>query len=433
MTVSESPVEVTCPAGTIIGVADEDVARFHSIAYSRIPAPFSDAEPAPQGMLIDATVERPDDIALSITTPLGAKDVDDLPVIVHVHGGRFEMGDHTDPAAPGDALARQGVILVKVGYRLMLEGLAQFHDDPPAHFRAVNDVATALTWVQRNIEAFGGDPTNVTLSGQSAGAAVVLWLMRKDHYKGEFRRALALSPAFPRLSYNQRKSVIRAGAGIPLTRKALNDAAATRSGQKKIRRGYSAVRRRYFTDMALGPAPLDPAEMAEVDLVISSLSEEMYEAAAKRDRANMARFDMILPGFIMGLKPDHYVRFFKVLKARNPKHILGEFFSANLIRRWVDMISLNAPGRVWQAELVGDGVVKPYHCADLAPLFAGEGYAQGEGLNAWLVTYARTGEPGWEPYSDHHNALRVDLSGKNPELVREPLAYLREAFSLKWD
>lgn len=423
-----SPVEVTCPAGTILGTADGRVARFHSIEYSRIPAPFSDAEPAPQGMLIDATVPRPERTALSIVAPVGAADADDLPVVVHIHGGRFEMGDHEDPASPGEALVENGVILVRIGYRLKLAGLIPFHDDKLRHFRAADDVSLGLEWVQKNIEAFGGDPTNVTLTGQSAGANLVLWLMRKDHYRGAFRRALAMSPAFPRLTYQQRKGAIRAGAGIPLTRDALNKASA-----KQLKRGYSSLRRRYFTDMALGPAPLEPEEMAEVDLVISSLAEEMYTSATVQDAVKMSRLTMALPGFIMGLKREHYTSFFRVLKERNAAHINGEFFSANLIRRWVDEVCERAPGTVWQVELTSDSKTPARHSADLAPVFGAPPYEAGEGLNGWLIRYATTGEVGWEPYGEDRQVLRVDLSGENAEMVTDPLGYLRGVFNDQWE
>ena len=421
------PVEVTCPAGTVVGTAVGSTAYFHSIEYSQIKAPFDDAEPAEQGLLIDATSPRPDAIALSIIAPTGAKDSDDLPVLVHIHGGRFEMGDHTDEASPGEALAENGIILVRIGYRLKLPGLARFHDDEPNHVRAVDDVALGLEWVQRNIEFFGGDPTNVTLSGQSAGAAIVLWLMRKDHYRGAFRRALAMSPAFPRLGYHQRKGIIRAGAGIPLTRTSLNNAEP-----KTIERAYRTVRTRYFTDVALGPGPLEPEEMADVDLVITSLTEEMHASGAKQDKLKMARFTMILPGFIMGLKPSQYVPFFKRLKALDPRRISGEFLSANLIRRWVDDVAEGAPGTVWQAELISDAIAPAEHCADLAPIFGAAPYRGGEGLNGCLIRYITTGDPGWEPYGTERKVLRVDLSGNRAQIVTDPLGYLRGVFSKKY-
>ncbi|WP_297851605.1 carboxylesterase family protein [uncultured Corynebacterium sp.] len=322
-----SPVEVTCPAGTVIGTADGGISYFHAIEYAHFPAPFNDAEPAPKGLLIDATEPNPDKVALSIVAP---KNATDAPVIVHIHGGRFEEGSHEDPASPGEALAEQGVILVRIGYRKKLEGLVPFFDDQPNHFRAVDDVNLGLEWVQRNIESFGGDPTNVTLSGQSAGAAVVLWLMRKDHYRGAFRRAIAMAPAFPNKNFQKRKSALR----IPTTRTWLNKAKPT-----TLERAYKRLRRRYPTDMALGPNPLDPTEMAEIPLVISCHEKEFQHP------------------------------------------IIGPRLTNKIILRWVNDVVERAPGEVHKVTFTGES----QHCDELFPLFCGP-------LTEWLVHYATTGE-----------------------------------------
>lgn len=324
-----SPVEVTCPAGTVVGRTDNGICYFHSIEYAYFPAPFDDAEMAPKGMLIDATVPDPTTTALTIIAPKSAKD---LPVVVHIHGGRFEMGNHEDEASPGEELARRGIILVRIGYRKKLQGLVPFPDDQPNHFRAVDDVALGLEWVQHNIESFGGDPTNVTLTGQSTGAAIVLWLMRRDHYRGAFRRALAMSPAFPSGSFQQRKSALR----IPTTRRWLNKASP-----KTLERAYARLRRRYPTDMALGPHSLDPTEMAEIDLVISSHEKEFQQP------------------------------------------LIGKRLTKKLILRWVDDVIDRAPGNVWHIRFTGDSK----HSDELLPLFDGP-------LTSWLVNYATTGEPG---------------------------------------
>lgn len=327
-----STVEVTCPAGTVIGKEAGGISYFHSIEYAHFPAPFDDAEMAPKGLLVDATSPNRSIVALSIIAPHKGKD---CPVVVHVHGGRFEHGDHEDEASPGEELARNGVILVRIGYRKKLQGLVPFPDDQPNHFRAVDDVALGLEWVQQNIESFGGDPTNVTLTGQSAGAAIVLWLMRRDHYRGAFRRALAMSPAFPSKSFRERKSALR----IPTTRTWLNKAKP-----KSLERAYSRLRRRYPTDMALGPQPLDPTEMGKIDLVISSHEKEFQHP------------------------------------------FIGNRLTNKLILRWVNDVIDRAPGNVWRITFTGDS----RHSDELFPLFNGP-------LTPWLVDFATTGKPNLSP------------------------------------
>lgn len=418
-----APAEVTCPAGTIIGVEDGGARHFHSIGYSRISAPFNDAVPAERGMLIDATVPRPDTVALSITTPTGATDADDLPVMVWIHGGRFEEGSHAEDNTGAGAFAAQGVIQVRIGYRLKLPGLVQFPGDDPAHFRAVHDCQLGLEWVQRNIEAFGGDPTNVTLVGQSAGANLVLWLARRDHYRGAFRRAVALSPAFPRRTFAHRKASLRAALGLPLTRAALNAATPAR-----LERGYRRFRSLHLTDLALGPGPLDPRELADVDLVVSSTRDEFYASARRTDRWAVAPYLARGMGQVMGLDPAHARDYLAACRDIDPEHVQGRLTSDSLVRRFVDRVAEGAPGRVWQAEFVSDSGAPALHCDDLPPLFAQAPYAAGAGLNGWMVRYCRGAEPGWPPYAPSRTVLRTDLFCARPELVTDPLSYLRGAF-----
>ncbi|KAA6223691.1 carboxylesterase/lipase family protein [Streptomyces albofaciens JCM 4342] len=114
-----------------------------------------------------------------------------LPVMVFVHGGGFVAGSTRSALYDGSAFARDGVVLVTLNYRL---GIAGFLDIPgaPAN-RGLLDAAAALRWVQENIAAFGGDPGNVTLFGQSAGATLVGGLLADPGAVGLFRRAIVQS------------------------------------------------------------------------------------------------------------------------------------------------------------------------------------------------------------------------------------------------
>ncbi|APY85903.1 carboxylesterase/lipase family protein [Streptomyces alfalfae] len=114
-----------------------------------------------------------------------------LPVMVFVHGGGFVAGSTRSALYDGSAFARDGVVLVTLNYRL---GIAGFLDIPgaPAN-RGLLDVVAALRWVRDNIAAFGGDPHNVTLFGQSAGATVVGGVLAAPEGAGLFRRAIVQS------------------------------------------------------------------------------------------------------------------------------------------------------------------------------------------------------------------------------------------------
>lgn len=123
------------------------------------------------------------------------------PVIVWFHGGAFVRGAGSAPAYAGDALVERGdVVLVTVNYRLGALGFLDFSQfsSPQRAFDSnlgLRDMVAALEWVQQNIAAFGGDPSNVTIAGQSAGATAVTTLMCVPSAAGLFHRAIAQSPA----------------------------------------------------------------------------------------------------------------------------------------------------------------------------------------------------------------------------------------------
>ena len=123
------------------------------------------------------------------------------PVMVFIHGGAYILGTTATPLYDGSLLARdQNLIVVTVQYRFGAFGYLDLRDysteDRPLGVNlGVRDHLAALQWVQRNIAAFGGDPDNVTLFGESAGASAVTTLLSTPSAAGLFVRAIAESPA----------------------------------------------------------------------------------------------------------------------------------------------------------------------------------------------------------------------------------------------
>ncbi|MDQ2698091.1 MAG: carboxylesterase family protein [Actinomycetota bacterium] len=113
------------------------------------------------------------------------------PVILFVHGGAFMAGSTRAPAYDGSAFARDGVVFVTLNYRLGIPGFLHLPDAPDN--RGVLDVVAALRWLQANAHSFGGDPDNVTLAGQSAGAIIVSSIVASPSAQGTFRRAISQS------------------------------------------------------------------------------------------------------------------------------------------------------------------------------------------------------------------------------------------------
>jgi para-nitrobenzyl esterase len=121
-----------------------------------------------------------------------------LPVFVWFHGGGFTVGAGSEPWYDGSRLARRGIVVVTVNYRLDVFGFLA-HPELERHgsgdFGLLDQIA-ALQWLQRNIGAFGGDPGRITIGGESAGAASVSILMASPLAKGLFRGVIAQSAAF---------------------------------------------------------------------------------------------------------------------------------------------------------------------------------------------------------------------------------------------
>lgn len=133
-----------------------------------------------------------DSLYLNIWKPAGTQK--DLPVLVYIHGGSLQTGQPWYGDYSGQGLAREGVIVVNFAYRLGVFGFYADEDllarDGTTGNYGLLDQIQALSWIRENIAAFGGDPDNVTLAGESAGSACVSALCTSPLAKGLFRRVI---------------------------------------------------------------------------------------------------------------------------------------------------------------------------------------------------------------------------------------------------
>ena len=140
-----------------------------------------------------------DCLYLNVWTPANAKAEDNLPVMLWIYGGGFIGGRTADPEMDGAALAKQGVILVTCAYRcgplgfFALSELARRVGAGGPRNLGLLDQIAALEWVHENISAFGGDPDNITLFGQSAGGMSTRMLLCAPPTKGLIRRVIVHS------------------------------------------------------------------------------------------------------------------------------------------------------------------------------------------------------------------------------------------------
>lgn len=153
---------------------------------------FGPACPQPSRRDRDAGVgpTAEDCLYLNVWAPADARDA---PVMVWIHGGAFQIGAGSQPFYDGTSFAENGVVLVTFNYRL---GRLGFFAHPAlaegGNFGLMDQVA-ALRWVRENATAFGGDPDNVTVFGESAGGASVLYLLTSPKTDGLFDKAIIQS------------------------------------------------------------------------------------------------------------------------------------------------------------------------------------------------------------------------------------------------
>ena len=151
----------------------------------------------PAGAMGPDQKQSEDCLFLNVWTFDGAKKA---PVMVWIHGGAFRLGSGSGFLYDGTDFAKDGVILVSINYRLGALGFfahpaltkAAAPDAPLGNYGIMDQIA-ALKWVKRNITAFGGDPDNVTIFGESAGGVSVLTLLTIDGAKGLFAKAIVES------------------------------------------------------------------------------------------------------------------------------------------------------------------------------------------------------------------------------------------------
>jgi para-nitrobenzyl esterase len=216
----EDDVKVSISTGALRGSTEDGVTSFKGIPYAapptgenrwRPPQPASAWEGERDATAFGAdcmqatfgpptaTAPSEDCLFANVWRPADAAPDAKLPVMVWIHGGAFVFGSGSQSTFSGDAFAKQDVILVTLNYRLGRFGFFAFpalsderRNEPKGNYAYMDQIA-GLEWVKKNIGAFGGDPRNVTIFGESAGGVSVHALLTTKSAKGLFDKAIVES------------------------------------------------------------------------------------------------------------------------------------------------------------------------------------------------------------------------------------------------
>jgi para-nitrobenzyl esterase len=463
--------EVSTRAGRVRGRSENGVAVFRGIPFAEPPVGqrrFQAPEPAarwdgvrpatefgppppqpPAGP--DAAPAPPPDSAggwLTVNVWTPNPGADRLPVMVWIYGGAYMFGSNREPGYDGTPFAQAGVVFVAVNYRVGTEGFAQLPGAPAN--RGLLDAVAALTWVQENIRSFGGDPGNVTVFGESAGAGVIASLLAMDRARGLFTRAIAQSVPgtfFARDLAEDIARAIAAEAGLPyeLAALAAADPARLVSAQSAIASRLADFPRWGAVSLTVTPfSPVIDGEVlprapwrallrgaaADVELLTGHNRDEYRLFIAmdgKLGKITEEEATAALNAFAPG--PDGPASYRKAFPGADPSAQYELVFSDWLFR----MPSLHlaqahaaSGGETYLYELAAPAPCGPFgacHALDVPLVFgaAGEGLGLallGESTPAGYVTlgdtmrrewlsFAATGDPGWPAYGTEHRTTRV--------------------------
>lgn len=189
------PLRWRAPQPAASWTGTRDATRFAPACYQGIAQPWG---PYSQEFIAQPPLSE-DCLTLNVWKPAGVKRR--LPVLVYIHGGAFSGGAGHVPVYDGAALAARGAVVITINYRVGVLGFmahpglsAEAPGKTSGNYGLLDQVA-ALEWVRANAARFGGDPGNVTVAGESAGAASVNYLQVMPAAKGLFHRAISFSGA----------------------------------------------------------------------------------------------------------------------------------------------------------------------------------------------------------------------------------------------
>jgi para-nitrobenzyl esterase len=496
MTSQLDPI-VTISPGQVRGVWREGSAAFLGIPFAQAPVgELRFAAPVPpeswegvrDALEYGATAKRekpgektlipepavPGDSTLNVNvfTPVPGEPDAALPVLVYIHGGGFVEGSPASPWYDGRSFNRDGVVTVTVSYRLGFDGFGHIAGAPSN--RGVRDWLAALEWVRDNITVFGGDPSRVTIAGQSAGGGAVLTLLGMPAAQGLFHAVWSLSGALSDVSGERARTLsakLANLAGVAPTREgfasvpeetlfALQEKAAASDSKNPV----AGILGLLGDGLPWGPMidgeliqrptvdSLRAGVGADIPLVLGANDDEF--TMATDSVRNKLRF--VPAGFALGqLKlaapaRGEYLADNRSQRRKGTAAVLGRYVTDQIFRVQVPRIAAaraDAGGSVqgaaptwayrfsWSSPSIGWAC----HCLDVPFWFdclhaegvtaiAGDAppRALASALHGSAVAFIRDGAPGWTPWSSSPGSTRVfGGAASAPDVLSDGYASVR--------
>ncbi|NYD66285.1 carboxylesterase/lipase family protein [Agromyces atrinae] len=483
---------IDLPAGTIEGRAADGVAVFRGVPYAA--APFGENRfRAPQPVepwdgIRDATVFGATSPQTPYPGPLGAilptseiagTDILNLavwapdedpagshPVFVWIHGGGLTRGANSLDAYDGSRFAEQGVVVVAVNYRLGAEGFSVL-DDAPRNL-GLADLRAALEWVRENIAAFGGDPADVTVGGQSAGGALTAALLAMPDAETLFARTIVQSGPLDAQPESEARRVTDAMAkhlGIAATREAFAAVTPERllEAQEHVLAGGSPLTSGPSFTLTIGGelVPENPRDAlrsgvsANLPLLIGTTTEEYRLWFVPTGRLRKISKLMLLGARVAKRMPSSLVATFRDARpGARPGEILGAIVTELILRApaqdvadgrltegaatWIFEFAWRSPVESADGDVLGaaHAVEIPFvfdnaETTDAAPL-VGEAPPRSlaRSMHASWLTFIRSGRADWTEW-DATRPVRV-FDGADDPIALAPRDDERRAL-LEWE
>jgi para-nitrobenzyl esterase len=401
---------------------------------------------------------------VNVYTPAPGEPGAALPVLVYIHGGGFTAGSPASPWYDGRSFNRDGVVTVSLSYRLGFDGFGYIEGAPSN--RGVRDWLLALEWVQRNVAAFGGDPSQVTISGQSAGGGAVLTLLGMPSAQHLFRSVWCLSGAVGDVTEARAKKIA--------------DTLARLAGVEATRDGFATLPETRILELqeeAANPDKLDPmagvtamlkdglpwGPMIDGELLTQPTLDSLRSGVggdkplvlgAADDEFTMAtdaaknKLRFIPASFVLGKmltdrpRRKAYLSANKAQRRKGTAAVLGRFMTDSMFRApivrladargshptWVYRFSWASPKLGWAVHCLD--VPFWFDCLDSEKVdfIAGDNPPQSLAteVHGAAVSLVRDGAPGWRAWSDAPGATRIfGGNAASPDVLPDGYAEVR--------